>query len=99
MFCYFLFVPVSHYQQDKIANDPSTHGAMLATAIIGADKTTVSVASGDQEFHPVYVSLGNLHNNVRRGHGEAVIPIAFLAIPKGMHTSFSSFHEILIRII
>ncbi|KAH9918159.1 uncharacterized protein B0H18DRAFT_1086893 [Fomitopsis serialis] len=70
-------------ESSKIALDPSTRGAMLATAIVGADKTTVSVASGDQEFHPVYVSLGNLHNDIRRGHGEAVIPLAFLAIPKG----------------
>ncbi|KAH9916928.1 uncharacterized protein B0H18DRAFT_1087215 [Fomitopsis serialis] len=70
-------------ESSKIAQDPIARGAMLATAVVGADKTTVSVASGDQEFHPVYVSLGNLHNDARRGHGESVIPLAFLAIPKG----------------
>ena len=58
---------------------------MLATVIAGSDKTTVSVATGNQEFHPVYMSLGVFHNDVRRGHQNGVLPIAFLAIPKGMH--------------
>ncbi|TFY55613.1 hypothetical protein EVJ58_g8134 [Rhodofomes roseus] len=70
-------------ESDKIAADASTHGAMLATVISGADKTTVSVATGNQEFHPVYASLGVFHSDVRRGHQNAVLPIAFLAIPKG----------------
>lgn len=50
--------------------------------ILGADKTTVSVATGHQEFHPVYMSVGNIHNNMRRAHGDGVIPLAFLSIPK-----------------
>lgn len=57
---------------------------MLATVIAGSDKTTVSVATGNQEFHPVYMSLGLFHNDIRRGHQNAVLPIAFLAIPKGI---------------
>ncbi|KAH9916450.1 uncharacterized protein B0H18DRAFT_939252 [Fomitopsis serialis] len=72
-------------ESSKIASDPSTHGSMLATIIAGADKTTVSVATGNQEFHPVYASLGVFHNDVRRGHQNAVLPVAFLAIPKGSH--------------
>ncbi|KAH9008005.1 hypothetical protein EDB84DRAFT_1591273 [Lactarius hengduanensis] len=47
------------------------------------DKTTVSVATGHVEYHPLYLSVGNLHNEARRGHRNGVIPIAFLAIPKG----------------
>lgn len=39
--------------------------------------------TGNQEFHPVYMSLGNVHNDMRRAHRDAVIPIAFLSIPKG----------------
>ena len=55
---------------------------MLTPVVLGADKTTVSVATGHQEFHPVYMLLGNVHNEMRRAHHEAVVPLAFLAIPK-----------------
>ena len=54
---------------------------MLYTAILGADKTTTSVGTGNQEFHPVYISAGNLTNEMHRAHGEVVIPLAFLPIP------------------
>ena len=57
---------------------------MLVPVIAGSDKTTVSVATGHQAYHPVYVSLGNITNTARRGHGNGVVPIAFLPIPKGM---------------
>jgi hypothetical protein len=56
---------------------------MFCPVVLGSDKTTVSVATGQNEYYPLYASLGNLHNNVRRGHRESVIPIAFLAMPKG----------------
>ncbi|KAI0706396.1 hypothetical protein C8Q76DRAFT_771056 [Earliella scabrosa] len=69
--------------QDEIAQDANTHGALLVPIILGADKTTVSVATGNQEFHPLYMSLGNIHNDLRRAHREAVVPLAFLPIPKG----------------
>lgn len=55
---------------------------MLVPIILGADKTVVSVATGNQEFHPLYASVGNVWNDVRRAHGEAVVPLAFLAVPK-----------------
>ncbi|KAJ3475333.1 hypothetical protein NLI96_g11907 [Meripilus lineatus] len=69
-------------QADQIAVDPNTHGSMFAPVILGADKTTVSVATGNSEYHPVYMSLGNISNDLRRGHCDAVVPVAFLAIPK-----------------
>jgi hypothetical protein len=56
---------------------------MLVPIILGADKTTVSVQTGNTEFHPVYVSIGNVHNGVRRAHKDALLPLAFLSIPKG----------------
>ena len=56
---------------------------MLVPIILGADKTTVSVATGNQEFHPLYMSLGNIHNDMRRAHRDSVVPLAFLAIPTG----------------
>ncbi|KAI0808970.1 hypothetical protein BC629DRAFT_1480632 [Irpex lacteus] len=67
----------------EIAKNPAMQGAMLCPVISGADKTTVSVATGQTEYHPVYASCGNLKNAMRRAHREGVVPVAFLAIPKG----------------
>jgi Plavaka transposase len=67
----------------------STHGAMFVPVIIGSDKTTVSVATGHQEFHPVYMSPGNLTNTARRAHGNALLPVAFLPIPKSKYLVIS----------
>ncbi|KAH9940258.1 hypothetical protein B0H21DRAFT_872070 [Amylocystis lapponica] len=67
---------------DIITEDPTTHGAMFVPLVLGSDKTTVSVATGHNEYYPLYLSLGNVHNNVRRAHRNAVTVIAFLSIPK-----------------
>ncbi|KAI0821667.1 hypothetical protein BC628DRAFT_1412796 [Trametes gibbosa] len=70
-------------QSDLIAADiPTSDGAMFTPIILGSDKTTVSVATGQNDYYPLYMSLGNLHNTVRRAHRDSVLPIAFLAIPK-----------------
>ncbi|KAH9986315.1 hypothetical protein BJV74DRAFT_878515 [Russula compacta] len=71
-------------QADKIAKDESTHGAMFVPVIAGSDKTMVSVTTGHQEYHPVYMSPGNLTNIAWRAHGNALLPVAFLPIPKTM---------------
>ena len=71
--------------QNAIAeSNPGALGAMYCPIILGSDKTTVSVATGHVEYHPLYLSIGNPHNTIRRAHRNAVIPIAFLAIPKSM---------------
>lgn len=70
------------FVQDMIAMDPETHGATFCPIILGSDKTTVSVATGQNEYYPLYVSNGLVHNNVRRAHRDAVTLVAFLAIPK-----------------
>lgn len=57
---------------------------MFIPIVIGSDKTTVSVATGHNEYYPLYISFGNVHNNVRRAHRNAVHVLAFLAIPKCM---------------
>ncbi|KAJ7670961.1 hypothetical protein B0H17DRAFT_1162135 [Mycena rosella] len=68
---------------DRIyTDDPSTEGSMYTPLFFGSDKTTVSVATGDVEYHPGYISLGNIHNSLRRGHRNGVVPFVFLAIPK-----------------
>ncbi|KAG9223441.1 hypothetical protein PLEOSDRAFT_154734 [Pleurotus ostreatus PC15] len=69
-------------QSDIIAKDPRTHGCMFIPVIAGSDKTTVSVATGHQEFHPVYQSPGVFTNEARRAHGMGVVPTTFLPIPK-----------------
>jgi hypothetical protein len=68
--------------QDMIAEDPDTEGSMLVPIILGSDKTTVSVATGNNEYYPLYLSIGNIHNNVRRAHRNGLVLLAFLAIPK-----------------
>jgi Plavaka transposase len=69
--------------QDKIIIDhPENKGAFVVPIILGSDKTTVSVATGHTEYWPVYISIGNIHNNVRRAHRNGVMLLGFLAIPK-----------------
>lgn len=72
--------------QDQIAKDPNTHGAMFLPLIMGSDKTTVSVATGNQEFHPFYGSPGVISGIARRSHGSGVLPYSMLPIPKGLYT-------------
>jgi hypothetical protein len=60
-------------------------GGVYCPLICGSDKTTVSVATGQTEFYPLYLSNGLVHNTVRRAHRGAVSLIAFLAIPKSKY--------------
>jgi hypothetical protein len=55
---------------------------MFVPIVAGSDKTTVSVMTGHQEYHPVYMSPGNITNTARRARGSAFLPVAFLPIPK-----------------
>ena len=68
--------------QNKLSEDQENHGAMFVPIILGSDKTTVSVATGNNEYWPIYISTGNVHNCARRGHGQAVNLLGFLPIPK-----------------
>ncbi|KAJ6620591.1 hypothetical protein B0H10DRAFT_2357643 [Mycena sp. CBHHK59/15] len=69
-------------QADKIAADPECHGAMFVPGVLGSDKTTVSVGTGNTEFYPFYGGVGNVHNGARQAHREALSVMAFLSIPK-----------------
>ena len=64
-------------------DDKTMDGALYCPIILGADETTVSVATGHVEYHPLYMSLGNIHNTVRQAHRNAVVPIGFPAINVG----------------
>lgn len=63
---------------------------MFVPIILGSDKTTVSVATGHNQYWPVYMSIGNVHNNVRRAHRNSVVLLGFLAIPKSEYSVYSS---------
>jgi hypothetical protein len=65
--------------------NPDTAGSMFVPIIMGSDKTTVSVGTGNNEYWPLYASIGNFHNNIRRAHGNALVLVGFLAIPKSMY--------------
>ncbi|KAG1838509.1 hypothetical protein C8R48DRAFT_751535 [Suillus tomentosus] len=69
-------------QADNIAKDPAMHGSMFVPVISGSNKTTVSVVTGQNDYYPLYASIGNAHNNVRCAHHNTVAVIGFLAIPK-----------------
>jgi Plavaka transposase len=57
---------------------------MFVPIITGSDKTTVSVVTGHQQYHLVYMSSGNLMNTAWCAHGNSVLPVAFLPILKSM---------------
>ncbi|KZP16263.1 hypothetical protein FIBSPDRAFT_749065 [Athelia psychrophila] len=69
-------------QADEITKDEATHGAMFVPIILGSDKTTVSVATGHNEYWPIYLSIGNIRNNVRRAHRDGMVLLGFLPIAK-----------------
>ncbi|KAG2038480.1 hypothetical protein BDR03DRAFT_933639 [Suillus americanus] len=60
-----------------LAEDPDCHGAMFVPIILGSDKTTnmfvttVSIATGQNNFYTLYTSAGNLRNNVCHVHKES----------------------------
>ena len=53
----------------------ATEGAMIVPIM-------VSVATGHVEYHPLYLTIGNVTNPVCHAHQNAVLPINFLTIPK-----------------
>ncbi|KAG2340120.1 hypothetical protein BDR05DRAFT_977427 [Suillus weaverae] len=71
-------------QADEISKDLNTHGSMFVPIILGSDKTTVSVGTGNNEYYPLYASISNVHNNVQCTHHNALVIIGFLSIPKSM---------------
>ncbi|THH00180.1 hypothetical protein EW026_g2320 [Hermanssonia centrifuga] len=69
-------------QADLLAENPNNEGAMVVPLVFGSDKTTVSVATGQNDYYPLYMSSGVITNAYRRAHCNSVVPIAFLATPK-----------------
>ncbi|KAI0669487.1 hypothetical protein C8Q78DRAFT_1070632 [Trametes maxima] len=78
----FMSVDWAWSQADIISTYPESHGLMFVPIILGSDKTTVSIATGQNEYYPLYLSIGNIYNSVHRAHGSSLVLVAFLEIPK-----------------
>ncbi|KAG2079823.1 uncharacterized protein F5147DRAFT_749460 [Suillus discolor] len=68
-------------QVDVIAQNEENHGSTFVPLIIGSDKTVVSVATGQTEYHPLYLSIGNIHNSIRRCSTRARARLIFTEFP------------------
>jgi Plavaka transposase len=62
---------------------------MFVPIILGSDKTVVSIATGNNEYWPIYLSIGNIHNNTRRAHRNGVVLLGFHSIPKSKFFIYS----------
>ncbi|KAI6039615.1 hypothetical protein EDC04DRAFT_2867920 [Pisolithus marmoratus] len=70
-------------EADKIISINSlTTRATLVPIILGSDKTTVSIATGQMDYYPLYLSIRNVCNTTHHVHCNAVVLIGFLAMPK-----------------
>lgn len=57
---------------------------MFVSVITGSDGTVASAGTGQTVYHPVYMTVGNISNHYCRSCKDAVVPIAFLAIPQSL---------------
>ncbi|EAU80506.2 hypothetical protein CC1G_11861 [Coprinopsis cinerea okayama7 len=72
-------------QADVLSRNPKFKGAMFAPVIVGRGESAVSLDSASQnEFYPLYISLGNIQGVVRCSHHDPMSLIGLLAIPKAM---------------
>ncbi|KAI6041361.1 hypothetical protein EDC04DRAFT_2893070 [Pisolithus marmoratus] len=70
-------------EADKIISvNSSTAGPTLAPIILGSDKTTVSIATGQTDYYLLYLSIRNVCNTTHHVHCDVVVLIGFLAMPK-----------------
>ena len=84
LFIYPYVLACSHFIiiQDTIIKDHlEAIGSFLISIILGSDQMTISIATG---HWPLYLSIGNIHNNVHCGHHNGVVLLGFLAIPKSV---------------
>ncbi|KAG1871682.1 hypothetical protein F4604DRAFT_1926063 [Suillus subluteus] len=83
---------------DLIATDPGTHRSTFVPVVLGSDKTMVSVTTGNNEYYPLYASIGNVHNNVRCAHREALAIVGFLTIPKSKYLTNTTPPQLLFEL-
>ena len=49
---------------------------MLVPLLLGSDKTLASNATGQNKFHPLYSSPGNVKNSICCAHCDALVPLS-----------------------
>ncbi|KAF8205468.1 hypothetical protein K438DRAFT_1963910 [Mycena galopus ATCC 62051] len=76
-------------QADLIAEDESTHGAMFVPIVAGSDKTTVSVATGHQE----YTILTPF--SIEKAQEKTGIPTFSMTTPEVVHCADGHFHRVI----
>ncbi|KAG2082072.1 hypothetical protein BD769DRAFT_1633463 [Suillus cothurnatus] len=54
-------------QADIISEDPEILGSMFVPVILRNDKTMVSVATGANDYYPLYISIWNILKNLKPG--------------------------------
>ncbi|PBK83357.1 hypothetical protein ARMGADRAFT_1055759 [Armillaria gallica] len=69
-------------QADRILDELGLSDITYCPVIVGSNKTTVSVAMGQNEYYPLYASNGLIHNNVHHAHCNGVSLLGFLSVPK-----------------
>ncbi|KAG1831213.1 hypothetical protein DFJ58DRAFT_719586 [Suillus subalutaceus] len=70
------------YRETRYPKIPTLMAQHSCQSFSEATKMIVSVATGQNDYYPLYASIGNVQNNVRRAHRGAVAVIGFLAMPK-----------------
>ncbi|KXN87059.1 Cytochrome P450 3A41, partial [Leucoagaricus sp. SymC.cos] len=82
-------------QANILTENPDNHGSMFAPIVLGSDKTTVSVATGQNDYYPLYALLGNLQNDACHSHSNTMTIISFLTIPKAdkEYENSAEFHK------
>ncbi|KAI9569312.1 hypothetical protein HD554DRAFT_2171461 [Boletus coccyginus] len=82
-------------QSELIAQDLDICSATFVPIVLGSNKTTVSVGTGNTEYYLLYISLSNFHNNVHHFHSSVVTILVFLAISgtDSTHKNNADFHH------
>ena len=58
-------------------------GATLVGVMLASDKTNLSVGTGNQKAHPVYLSIGNIHSDIcNKSTNHALVLLALLPMPE-----------------
>ena len=66
---------------------------MVVYSFLSSLAVTRSVATGQNEYYPLYGSIGNVHNTVHRAHQDVLGLVGLLSIPKSKFLSLLLYIE------